>query len=108
MLNKLIFCQTSRGTLSDFNKFKRKTTTEQTQNTLIYNLLRLNKSVLYMRQPLLEQEFVAAIIIYLPQLVGPNNDFLPYDEIANKHKLLPNNGSFINFNKMKAAILHSW
>ena len=62
----------------------------------------------YKRQPLLEQEFVDAGIIYLLQLVGPNNDFLPYDELAKKHKLVPNNVSFINFIKMKAAISHFW
>ena len=63
---------------------------------------------MYKRQPLLEQEFVDAGIIYLPQLVGPNNDVLSYDELAKKHKLVPNNVSFINFIKMKAAIPHSW
>ena len=94
--------------MSDFNEFRHRLTTEQTQNTLNHNLLRLNKSVLYKRQSLLEQEFVDAGIIYLPQLVCPNNDFLSYDELAKKHKLVPNNVSFINFIKMKAAIPHSW
>ena len=34
--------------------------------------------------------------------------FLSYDELAKKHKLVPNNVSFINFIKRKAAIPHSW
>ena len=75
VLSKLTSCRALRATLSDFNEFKRRLTTERTQHTLNRNLLWLNKSVLYKRQPLLEQEFVDAGIIYLSQLVGPNNDF---------------------------------
>ena len=108
VLNKLISCRALRATLRDFDEFKHRLTSKQTQNTLNHNLLWLNKSVLYKRQPLLEQEFVDAGIIYLLQLVGPNNDFLSYDELAKKFKLMPNNVFFINFIKMKAEIPHSW
>ena len=75
VLNKLISYRALQATLSDFYEFKHRLKTEQTQNTSNHNLLWLNKSVLYKHQPFFEQEFVDAGIIYLPQLVGPNNDF---------------------------------
>ena len=72
------------------------------QTLWLHKLVRLNKAVLY------NKEFFNVRIVDYGYLIDSAGKILDYDRVTKKFDIPPNNSSFIEFTKLRAALPSCW